>query len=131
MGSMIVDSIKLHQELVDAIVQTADPDGISRLSQKELGERIGRSQTWVTKAISRLNTEELCIIHSDSGYSVKFTNLLQNGIFRTIMGMIVRISENPEMIEMSQSEQAKTFGVSIKTVQMMKGYLVNELGGDN
>jgi biotin operon repressor len=131
METTLIESIKLHQQLIDAIVQTADQDGISRMSQKSLGAKIGRSQAWVHKAISRLNAEDLCVLHTEEGYSVKYTDLFRNGIFHKLFLMIEEIIKDPKILNLSQSEQASKFNVSVKTVQMLKGYLLTMIDVEN
>ncbi len=67
MENMFIESLTLHQKLVDVIDETSNIDGYCCLTLKELGIKVGRCQTWVSQAIIRINTEDICIEKTNRG----------------------------------------------------------------
>jgi lipopolysaccharide export LptBFGC system permease protein LptF len=58
---LFIESVKNHQKLVNILADARDENNISHISQSEMARLIGHSQTWVVKAIKRLNTEDTCV----------------------------------------------------------------------
>lgn len=122
--SLFADSLKLHQRLVDILVEARDENGFSLISQPEIAVKIGRSQTWVANAIKRLNTEDTCIEFISNGkYKLHYDNLLLSGVFSKVLLLIRDTQLNPSMFGKKDSIIAEEYGFSIKTVQMYKAYL--------
>lgn len=122
--SLFADSMNLHQQLVNILVDARDESGFSLISQPEIAARIGRSQTWVASAIKRLNTEDICIESISNGkYKVNYENLLLSGVFSKILVLIRDTQLEPSIFSKKDSDIAKEYGFSLKTVQMYKAYL--------
>ena len=122
--SLFADSLKLHQQLVDILVESKDENGFSLISQPEIATRIGRSQTWVASAIKRLNTEDICIeLVSNGKYKLNYENLLLSGVFSKILVLIRDTQLEPSIFSEKDSIIAEKYGISVKTVQMYKAYL--------
>jgi hypothetical protein len=121
---MFVTSFLQHQEFVNKINELADKDGVCRLSQTQLAVKLGKSQTWVHKAISRLNIEDICIFHSPCYYRVEYDDLLQRGVFsKIIMLMHEALAEQYEFIYFAREEEvANRYNTKVKTLQMFKTY---------
>ena len=121
--SLFADSLKMHQQLVDIFVEAKDENGISLISQPEIAARIGRSQTWVVKAIKRLNVEEPCVEMISAGkYKLNYECLLTDGVFSKIMLLIVDTRLNVDLFFERDSDIAAKYGFKLKTVQMYKAY---------
>lgn len=119
-----MDSLELHQKLINILVEARDENGISLISQPEMAKKINRSQTWVANAIKRLNTEEICIELISSGkYKVNYEDLLSQGVFSKILFLIKNTFSDPTLILKKDSEIANEYGFNIKTVQMYKSYI--------
>ncbi len=122
--SLFAASLKLHQQLVDILIEARDENGFSLISQPEIAAKIDRSQTWVAKAIKRLNTEDICIeLVSNGKYRLNYENLLLSGVFSKVLILIRDTLLNPSMFFKKDSAIAEEYGFSIKTVQMYKAYL--------
>lgn len=52
-SSLFAESVKIHQRLIDVLIDVRGEDNISHLSQPEMASLVGRSQTWVVQAIRR------------------------------------------------------------------------------
>lgn len=123
-ATLFMDSVRLHQQLVNILIETRDDRGFSLISQPEIAARIDRSQTWVASAIKRLNTEEACIEMVASGmYKLNYEDILSQGVFSKILLLIVDTQADPTMIAKKDSEIAEEYGFKLKTVQMYKAYL--------
>lgn len=85
---------------------------------------MNRSQSWVTQAIRRLNTEDKCIEMLAAGtYILHYTNLLEQGVFSEIKQLILECHNSPGFFYERDSIIASRRGVRIKTIQMLKAYL--------
>ena len=122
--NLFVDSLKLHQRLVDIFVEAKDENGFSLVSQPEIAARIGRSQTWVANAIKRLNVEEPCVEMISAGkYKLNYECLLTDGVFSKIMCLIMDTRLDVDLFLEKDSDIATKYGFKLKTVQMYKSYL--------
>lgn len=122
--SLFKNSFECHQRLIDILVEARNVDGYSLITQHEIAARVNRSQTWVTNAIKRLNTEEMCIETITEGvYRVYFEDLSSRGVFSKILVLIADTCLNPSLIQKKDSEIAKDYGYNIRTIQMYKAYL--------
>ncbi len=123
-NSLFIESVNNHQRLVDILVQYRDENGISLISQPQMARLMNHSQTWVAKAIKRLNTEDVCIEMIASGkYVVNYTNILAQGVFNEILKLIVEVDGSPTLFHETDSTLAIKRGVKVKTIQMFKSYL--------
>ena len=123
-STLFIDSLELHQKLVNILVKARDESGFSTISQPEIAEQIGRSQTWVSSAIKRLNTEDICIEQIASGkYKLHYEDLQTHGVFSKILflaGLTYHVDQS--IFFKKDREIAEEFGVNLKTVQMYKSY---------
>lgn len=116
-------SLKNHQSLVDLIQKNSDKYGNCKLSQHELAKQIGKSQTWISQAIKRINAEEICIVKSKEGYSLKYTNIKSRGTFYEILNLIQLFIENPDIIKFNEKLLAEKLNIKRSTIQAAKAYL--------
>ncbi len=122
MTKLFFDSLIQHQQLSDAISDFADEDGVCRLSQTELGNIVGRSQIWVSQAIKRINSEEICIVCQNGGYRTLYPKLVDHGVFATLLFLCGEVSRDREVFFLKDAELARKYDVPLKTVQMLKSY---------
>ena len=123
-NKLFVDSVNMHQKLVDIIVEAKDDDGISRISQPEMAELTNRSQSWVGKAIRRLNTEDICIEMVASGqYVVHYANILEKGVFCEVLKLINDYYVTPELLNTQDKILAAERGIKTRTSYMFKSYI--------
>ena len=122
--TLVIDSFTLHQQLVNVIAEAKDEDGFAIISQTEMAAKVGRSQTWVSSAIKRINTEDLCIEFVAEGkYLLRYEDLSKRGVFSKILILMSDTISNPSMFLKKDLEIANEYGLKIKTVQMYKTYL--------
>ena len=106
------------------MIEAKNKAGISQLSQPEMARLMSRSQTWVRKAIKRINTEDTCIEKIAPGkYVVHYSNIMDQGVFFEIMKLIIDCYNTPELFHIKDSIIATERGIKVKTVQMFKAYL--------
>ena len=117
-----------HQELVNIIIENADEQGVCRLSQKELALKVGKSQAWIHKAISKINGEDICITYTPCNYRVSYADLTKNGVFsKIILLMRETLSGNYEFIfSAKEVDVAQKYNIKVKTLQMFKTYIISE-----
>ena len=121
-GNKFVDSLNLHQKLVDEIVQNSDETGVCHLTVTQLAANIGRSESWVYSAIKQLNVEDDCIIRADGGFKACYRDISKQGVFHEILLLIFACNFDPSIYMMKESELAQSRGIKLKTVQMFKGF---------
>lgn len=120
----IKTSLANSQKLVDTLVQHKNDEGISAISQSEIARSINRSQTWVSQAIRRINTEDTCIeIIGESQYVVHYSNLSERGVYSTILDLISLTLKYPEILRMQDNELSRLISSPVKTIQMYKAYM--------
>lgn len=122
MTKLFLDSLIQHQRLLDAISDFADEDGICRLSQTELGKIVGRSQIWVSQAIKRINSEDICIKCVSGGYKAIYPQLAEHGVFSTLLFLCKEVAADRVVFFLKDAELAQKYNVPLKTVQMLKSY---------
>ena len=68
--------IDYHVLMLKTILEYKNEDGICAVSQFEIATRINKKQSWVSKAIKRLNAEDTCIEQIEKGkYKIHYTNI--------------------------------------------------------
>ena len=118
-----VESVKHHQELIDHILKYKESDGICRVSQKQLMLDMRRNWMWITKAIDRINTEEICIKPIGlTEYIILHESLSKGGVFARIFLMLADTYEEPSIIKMKDADLMAKYGCKLKTVQMYRAY---------
>lgn len=123
--SLFTESVINHQLLVDKMLEFKNEEGICEISQPELARLTNHSQTWVTSAIKRLNTEDTCIeIVGPSKYVVHYPNIGRQGVFSKIFQMMFDLEQDPCMFRMKEAEIASIYSVKLKTIKMFKSYIL-------
>ena len=124
MDNLFEYSLNEHQKLIRAIVTNSDNCGICKLSQKDLGLIIGKSQSWVGLAIGQINIEDTCILCNFRSYRVVCPDLVNFGTFSKLRKMLQDSEDNLNVIYMSDDELMMKYSVRLKTVQMYRAYLL-------
>lgn len=115
-------SLETHQKLIELIHNNYDKTGICRLSQKEMGVCLGKSQSWIAQAIKRINAEKVCIERVSGGYIVNFTDLKQEGTFVKILELLSLFLDNPNFLEINEKQLAEMLSIKRRTIQAAKAY---------
>lgn len=119
----ILEEIEYHKILLSTMLEYESQDGICRISQKELSEKIHKNQPWVQKAIKRLNAEDTCIEMIKKGeYIIHYTNIEERGIFPKVIQLLEEKIHNPIFAEKNKLLIEK-YNVNEKTVDVFRGYL--------
>lgn len=125
-NTLFEESYQMHQKLVDSILEFKGEDGVCRVSQMELARLVDRCQTWVSSAIRRINTEDVCIEQIGFGaYIVHYRDLMEKGVFSEIMKLMMIAFLNPSIVKTPDKEIAEMRGIEVKTVQMFKAYVLS------
>ena len=122
--SLLENSIKKHQQLVNELVAAQNDEGISCISQTELAERMKRSSTRISQMIRQLNVEDICVEQVAPGkYVVHYQNILEQGVYQKIMMLMIETMLDPNLSTEKDSVLAERYGIKLKTVQMYKAFL--------
>lgn len=122
--SQLETSLKNSQSLIDILLQFKNENGISVISQCELARCVEHSQTWVSQAIRRINTEDVCIERIGmSEYIVHYSNLMECGVYSTLFDLFYFTQEQPEIFSIQDAKLVKLIDAPIKTIQMYKAFM--------
>lgn len=119
------ESINSRQKLVNLINEKNIKK--EKVTRKFLAEKMNRSTAWIDKARKQINTEEVCIITSEYGFSTKYTDLKQNGVYSKIIEMIEATEIKFPIFILSNKELCEIFNVKEKTVWMYRTFLNENL----
>lgn len=120
---LFIESLENHQRLIDILLTRKNEKGICVISEEEIIGNIKHNSSWIKRAISRINTEDLCIeLVAPNQYIVHYENLLEKGVFNVIFKMILYTVEDLNMLERKNLELMKEFKCNLKTVQMYRSY---------
>lgn len=122
MNKLFLDSFKMHQQLVDVMLEYQNENGVCIVSRAELAARMNRSAGWVDLAIKRINTEDICIDSARDGYIVRYSSLKDKGVFHEIREMMLETAVNPDLLFLQDKYIAAKRQVQLTTVRMFKTY---------
>lgn len=115
--------INYHILMLETFLEYESENGICIVSQKEIAKKIGKNSPWVTKAIKRLNAEDLCIEMIEKGvYKIHYTNIRERGVFPKVLQLIIDKATLPNFIDKNTSIMEK-YGVTKETVAVFRGYI--------
>lgn len=123
--TLLNESIRNHQELVNLLIAYRNEKGVCSLSQAEMAKKLNKCPNWISQAIKRLNREKVCIEKNKEGYLVNFEDVTAQGTFFQIIQTIHYFSENPEEFNANEIDIAKKLNIKRKTLQAAKAYLRN------
>ena len=113
-----------YQMIIDYLIDIANEDGLSRTSQKEIGDSIGISTSLVSKCLRRLERSDLCVEKISPGvYKVNKTDTFKNGPYKKVLIYLLAITRRPDLIRLKYEEQAKLLKMSKEEIEMVRGYL--------
>lgn len=118
-----LEEINYHEIMLKTMLEYKNQQDLCIVTHKELSERLGKNITWISKAIKRLNAEDICVEMIDKGiYKVHYTNIKEQGVFPKILQLI-----NDKITIQDFNEKGtlirEKYNVSKKTVQIFVGYL--------
>jgi hypothetical protein len=120
----IDEKIKYCQDVINIMLENEGSDGICRVTQKEIAEKLGKSQCGVGKTIKQLNRIDQCIEIIGRGmYIVNHKDLSINGPFVKVIQLMDRLSSEPELLRLPYKEQIKILNFNnVKELQVAYGY---------
>ncbi len=62
-----IEEVRHHELMLKVMLEYQNADNICEVSQSEVAHRINKNKTWVSKAIERLNAEDLCVEQIKNG----------------------------------------------------------------
>ncbi len=114
-------SVMDRQNLINIII-THINEGERKISKVKLGKEIGKSTTWVNNAIKQINTEEPCIVYNNHEINLKYTNLMEKGVYTYIYKILLETEKDNSLLYKNNKEICEMFTVKEKTVQMYRAY---------
>lgn len=114
---------KKYQDILDIIDSKKDSDNISRISQKEIANTLGISQTLVSKCIIRLENSDRCIEKIKSGiYKVNHADAKKYGPFNKFLKYVTAIMKDSDILKLRDDEQAEVLKMTCDEIKMVRGY---------
>ena len=115
--------IDYHILMLETILEYKNEDGVCAVSQFEIATRINKKQSWVSKAIKRLNSEDTCVEQIEKGkYKIHYTNIKEHGVFPKIIKLMIDKATLSNFREKEVLLREK-YGISKRTIQIFSGYL--------
>ena len=115
--------IDYHILMLETILEYKNEDGVCAVSQFEIATRINKKQSWVSKAIKRLNAEDTCIEQIEKGkYKIHYTNIKENGVFPKVIKLMMDKATLSNFCEKDVLLREK-YGINKRTIQIFSGYL--------
>jgi len=123
MTKIFEEYFKKYKDILDIISSKKDIDNISRISQKEIANTLGISQTLVSKCIVRLERSDRCIEKIKAGiYKVNHTNTIKYGPFNKFLKYVSAIIQNNDILKLRDDEQAEILNMTCDEIKMVRGY---------
>ena len=124
--TLFIESVKHHQDLINHLLTYKESDGVCRVCKSQLMLDTRRNWIWITKAIKRMNTEEVCVQQVGTGEYIVINELLfESGVFARILHMLMDTYESPEIVRMKDAELMAKYSCKLKTVQMYRAYALS------
>ncbi|MCE5221186.1 MAG: winged helix-turn-helix transcriptional regulator [Clostridium sp.] len=123
MTKIFEEYFKKYKDILDIIDSQKDIDNMSRISQKEIANTLGISQTLVSKCIVRLERSDKCIEKIKAGvYKVNHTDTIKYGPFNKFLKYITSIMKDNNIIKLRDDEQAEILNMTCDEIKMVRGY---------
>lgn len=114
---------KKYQDILEIIDSRKDSDNVSRISQKEIANTLGISQTLVSKCIIRLENSDRCIEKIKSGiYKVNHADAKKYGPFNKFLKYVTAIMKDSDILKLRDDEQAEILKMTCDEIKMVRGY---------
>lgn len=126
----LLRNINSYQKLVNVLLENKNVDGVCRISQSELAQKLEISPTSISVKLRRLQKVDNCIekVGCGGAYIVNYSNLLEKGPFNKVITFYDEVTQNPEIMVLSYKEQAEYLQFTLYEVQMVWGYLHGAFG---
>ena len=112
-----------HKLMLEVMLEYQNEDNICVVQQSEIARRINKNTTWVSKAIKRLNAEDLCVEQIKNGeYKIHYANIMERGVFPKITKLMLN-KFLPKDFEDKKLSLAEKYDLNKKTIQIFTGYL--------
>ena len=118
-----IEEVRHHELMLKVMLEYQNADNICEVSQSEVAHRINKNKTWVSKAIERLNAEDLCVEQIKNGkYKIHYVNIMDRGVFYKIFKLVLDKLTLRDFTD-RKILLAEKYGLSRKTIQIFTGYL--------
>lgn len=127
--NLIIEKVDVLKSIIEILLNNMGEDGISRISQQEIANQIGKSPSSISKTLRKLEQYDKCIEKiAPAVYRVNQKDIINHGpIFRVLKyGKI--LEENPEVMLKPLAEQSEFTDMSIEEIKMAQGYLYGAFG---
>lgn len=115
-----------YQEIINVLLDNKSDDGLCRVSQKEIGNKVKISQALVSKCLIRLERSDKCIEKLSPGvYKVNHDNILKHGPLAKVLKYCAAANNDESIMSMRYDEQAKLLDMKVDEIKMIWGYLGN------
>lgn len=116
---------KKYSDIIKVIDDNKDINGLSKISQKEIAERLTISPSLVSKCIKRLERSDKCIEKvKPSIYKVNHIDMINYGPYPKFLKYLLSVSKYDQFLELTWEEKAKILSFSKEEVIMANAYLI-------
>ena len=129
LNQQVENVYKLYPELlkypllIKVLLDNRNPDGISEVSQKQIGEKVNLSQTAVSKYLKRLCQHDQCIKKVDKcKYIVCNFDMFKYGSVSKVIAFHNAVINNYNFYSLSLKEQANILGITRDATLIAKHY---------
>lgn len=123
MTKIFYEYFKKYQDILNVMNSQKDINNISKISQKEIANTLGISQTLVSKCLIRLERSDKCIEKIKSGiYKVNHTNTVKYGPFNKFLKYVYAIVKDNDILKLRDDEQAGILNMTCDEIKMVRGY---------
>lgn len=109
--------------IVDALLEAKDTNGIYKISQYEISYKTGIPQAQVSKVFSRLYKDK-CLKKVNQGeYEVLRSDIRNFGPLGKLIRLQAAVKQNPQFIKIPRKEQAKILDMTIEGLNSTYGLI--------
>lgn len=116
-------NFKKYKDIINIIDTNKDDNGISRISQSEIANKLNISSSLVSKCIRRLEISDRCIEKLKPGlYKINHTDLIKYGPQQKFLKYCAEILKDIKFVYLTIKERANILEMSEEEVKMLNGY---------
>lgn len=111
--------------IINILLESRDKNGISCITQKNIGTKVGLTQTAISKYLKRLEQYDKCIeMVVPSRYIVNHSDMIKYGPVNRVLLFHNKAMADEDFLSLEFTEQVKQLGISREAVIMAKHHFI-------